>query len=49
MTSTDTWGIEVVPGEGGKAACPVNQELINKRGIYDLESFDVAVGQGPVL
>lgn len=49
MTAADTWGIEVVPDEGPKAAFPVNQELINKRGIYNLENLNVGVGQGPVL
>lgn len=49
MTAADTWGIEVVPGEGRKAAFPVNQELINKGDIYEMENFNVGVGQGPVL
>lgn len=49
MTAADTWGIEVVPDEGPKAAFPVNQELINKRGIYNLENLNVGIGQGPVL
>jgi kynurenine formamidase len=49
MTAAATRGIEVVPDEGPKAAFPVNQELINKRGIYNLENLNVGVGQGPVL
>lgn len=49
MTAADTRGIEVVPDEGPKAAFPVNQELINRRGICNLENLNVGVDQGPVL
>jgi kynurenine formamidase len=42
MTGADSWGVEVVPGEDPKAAFPVHQELINRRGIYNFENLDLA-------
>ena len=42
MTAADTWGVEVVPGADPEAAFPVHQELIKKRGIYNLENLDLS-------
>lgn len=43
MTAADTWGVEVVPSEDPQAAFPVHQELITKRGIYNLENLDLSL------
>jgi kynurenine formamidase len=42
MTAADTWGVEVVPAENPSEAFPVHQELIGKRGIYNLENLDLS-------
>ena len=42
MTAADTWGTEVIPGEDPELAFPVHQELIGKRGIYNLENLDLS-------
>ena len=42
MTAADTWGVEVIPGEDPGIAFPVHQELIGRRGIYNLENLDLS-------
>ena len=42
MTAADTWGVEVVPFETEDIIFPVHQELIGKRGIYNLENLDLS-------
>jgi len=42
MTGADTWSVEVIPSEAPDVAFPVHQELIGKRGIYNLENLDLA-------
>ncbi|MEM7281233.1 MAG: cyclase family protein, partial [Pseudomonadota bacterium] len=42
MTAADTWGVEVVPFEKEDIIFPVHQELIGKRGIYNLENLDLS-------
>jgi len=39
LTAADSWGVEVVPSENPNHAFPVHQELIVKRGIYNLENL----------
>jgi kynurenine formamidase len=42
MTGADTWAVEVLPGEDPEALFPVHQELMTKRGIYNLENLDLS-------
>ena len=42
MTAADTWGVEVIPSEDPNLAFPVHQELIGRRGIYNLENLDLS-------
>jgi kynurenine formamidase len=42
MTAADTWAVEVLPGEDPDILFPVHQELIGKRGIYNLENLDLS-------
>jgi kynurenine formamidase len=42
MTAADTWAVEVIPSEEPDQAFPVHQELIGKRGIYNLENLDLS-------
>ena len=42
MTGADTWPVEVIPSEDPGLAFPVHQELIARRGIYNLENLDLA-------
>ena len=42
MTAADTWAVEVIPPEDPDSAFPVHQELIGKRGIYNLENLDLS-------
>lgn len=42
MTGADTWPVEVVPSEDPELVFPVHQELIWRRGIYNLENLDLA-------
>ena len=41
MTGADTWPVEVIPSEGD-LAFPVHQELIARRGIYNIENLDLS-------
>ena len=41
MTGADTWAVEVIPGEDPDMAFPVHQELLFRRGIYNLENLDL--------
>lgn len=41
MTAADSWSVEVIPSEDPETAFPVHQELIGKRGIYNLENLDL--------
>ena len=43
MTGADTWPFEVIPSEDPELAFPVHQELIARRGIYNLENLDLSV------
>lgn len=42
MTGGDSWGVEVAPGEDPEMVFPVHQELIGRRGIYNLENLDLS-------
>ena len=42
MTGADTWPVEVIPSEDAELAFPVHQELIARRGIYNIENLDLA-------
>ena len=42
MTAADSWSVEVVPSEDPETAFPVHQELIARRGIYNLENLDLS-------
>ncbi len=42
MTAADTWATEVIPSEDPVQAFPIHQELIVKRGIYNLENLDLS-------
>ena len=42
MTGADTWPVEVIPSEDPEFAFPVHQELIARRGIYNLENLDLS-------
>ena len=42
MTAADSWAVEVIPGEDPDRLFPVHQELIGKRGIYNLENLDLS-------
>ena len=42
MTAADSWAVEVIPSEDPDLAFPVHQELIGKRGIYNLENLDLS-------
>lgn len=42
MTGADTWPVEVIPSENAEHAFPVHQELIARRGIYNLENLDLS-------
>ncbi len=42
MTGADTWPLEVIPSEDAEVAFPVHQELIARRGIYNLENLDLS-------
>lgn len=42
MTAADSWSVEVIPSEDPETAFPVHQELIGRRGIYNLENLDLA-------
>ncbi|TDG13934.1 cyclase family protein [Seongchinamella unica] len=42
MTAADTWAVEVIPTENENLAFPVHQELLGKRGIYNLENLDLS-------
>ena len=42
MTGADTWPVEVIPAEDSELAFPVHQELIARRGIYNIENLDLA-------
>lgn len=42
MTGADTWPVEVIPPEDGELAFPVHEELIARRGIYNIENLDLA-------
>lgn len=42
MTAADSWAVEVIPSEDPDSAFPVHQELIGKRGIYNLENLDLS-------
>lgn len=37
---SDTWGVEVLPGEDAEEAFPVHPELLAKNGVYILENMD---------
>ena len=41
MTGGDTFSVEVVPFEDADQNFPVHQELLGKRGIYNLENLDL--------
>ncbi len=42
MTGADSWPVEVIPSEDPDLAFPVHQELIARRGIYNIENLDLA-------
>lgn len=42
MTGADTWPVEVIPSEDPELAFPVHQELIARRGIYNIENLDLS-------
>ena len=42
MTAADSWAVEVIPAENPDIAFPIHQELIGKRGIYNLENLDLS-------
>lgn len=42
MTGADTSSVEVVPSENPKQAFPVHQEMLGRRGIYNMENLDLA-------
>ena len=42
MTGADTWPVEVIPSEDVELAFPVHQELIARRGIYNIENLDLS-------
>ena len=42
MTGADTWPVEVIPSEDAELAFPVHQELIARRGIYNIENLDLS-------
>ena len=42
MTGADTWPVEVIPSEDPELAFPVHQELIGRRGIYNVENLDLS-------
>lgn len=42
MTGADTWPVEVIPSEDSELVFPVHQELIARRGIYNLENLDLS-------
>ena len=42
MTGADTWPVEVIPSEDPELAFPVHQELIARRGIYNLENLNLS-------
>ena len=43
MTGADTWPVEVIPSQDPELAFPVHQELIARRGIYNIENLDLSV------
>ena len=42
MTAADSWSVEVMPNPDSRLVNPVHQELITKRGIYNLENLDTS-------
>lgn len=42
MTGADTWPVEVIPSEDPDLAFPVHQELIARRGIYNIENLNLS-------
>jgi kynurenine formamidase len=42
MTGADTWPVEVIPSEDSELAFPVHQELIVRRGIYNIENLNLS-------
>ena len=42
MTGADTWPVEVIPSQDPELAFPVHQELIARRGIYNIENLDLS-------
>jgi kynurenine formamidase len=42
MTAAASWAVEVIPSEDPDTAFPVHQEMIGKRGIYNLENLDLS-------
>ena len=42
MTGADTWPVEVIPSEDPELAFPVHQELIARRGIYNVENLNLS-------
>lgn len=42
MTGADTSSVEVIPSEDPELAFPVHQELIMRRGIYNIENLNLA-------
>ena len=43
MTGADTSSVEVIPSEDPSLAFPVHEELLIKRGIYNMENLDLSV------
>ena len=41
MTAADTWAVEVIPSEDPNLAFPVHQELLVRRGIYNMENLNL--------
>jgi len=41
LAGSDTWPVEVVPGENPNRAFEVHQILLNQNGIYLLENLDL--------
>ena len=42
MTGADTSSVEVAPSEDPEMAFPVHQEMLGRRGIYNMENLDLA-------
>jgi kynurenine formamidase len=42
MTGADTWSVEVIPSEDPELAFPVHEELIARRGIYNIENLNLS-------